>query len=433
MKRVFLKRWSVYALATVLFLSSVVIGVSGVPDKADATKQDSKVVLAIHGGAGGGSIAEDQEEAYREDVRAALDAGKESLDAGGSSVDAVEAAVRILEDSPLFNAGKGAVFNDDAAHELDASIMSGENLEAGAVAGSKHAKNPITLARTIMEESQHVMLGGDSADWFGMQHGVEMVTQDYYYTQRRWDALMRAKEKENEAAGFGTVGAVAIDAAGNLAAATSTGGLTNKHRGRIGDSPIIGAGTYANNDSVAVSATGTGEVFIRGTAAADIAALVRYADIPVKEAARTVIHEKLISLGGTGGVIALDQDGNFAAPYSTKRMTYGYVTEDGQYVIVLSPDDEPEDAPPPSAADIKARVEAFKEAGEFKNDGAARSLITHLTATVRYEAEGQADKVVKHMTSFLSLLDHQKERDLISEKAYHALYNDAESLIQKWQ
>lgn len=403
------------------------------PDTADATKHKGNVVLAVHGGAGGGSIAEDQREAYQKEVRAALETGKKILDSGGSSVDAVEAAVRVLEDAPLFNAGKGAVFNDDAAHELDASIMNGENLKAGAVAGSKHAKNPITLARTIMEESPHVLLSGDSADWFGMEHGVEMVTQDYYYTQERWDELMRAKEKENDAEAFGTVGAVARDRSGNLAAATSTGGLTNKHRGRIGDSPIVGAGMYANNDSVAVSATGKGEVFIRGTAAVDISALVQYKGLPVEEAARTVIEEKLLPLGGTGGVIALDKNGNFAAPYSTERMIYGYVTEDGQYTIVLSPEDEPDDVPPPSATDIKARVEHFKKEGEFKNDEAARSLTNLLAVVERFEERREADKVVKHMENFKSLLIQQNEDALISEKAYNVLYADAVSLIQKWR
>ena len=335
-------RWGVCALAAVLVFFFAIIGASGVP-KAAATskmKEGPKVILAIHGGAGGGMVPEDQQDEYRNTMRSALEAGKKVVDSGGPSVDAVEAAVRVLEDSPLFNAGKGAAFNADAAHELDAAIMNGKDLKAGAVAGSKHAKNPVTLARTIMENSRHVMLAGDSADWFGMQHGVQMVTQDYYYTEKRWKSLMDAKAKEAGATGFGTVGAVVRDKEGNLAAATSTGGLTNKLMGRVGDSPIIGAGTYANNKSVAVSATGTGEVFIRGTAAADISALVQYQKLPIQQAASKVVKEKLLSLGGTGGVIAIDNKGNLAAPYSSPTMFYGYVTEDGQFITVLSPEDE---------------------------------------------------------------------------------------------
>ena len=267
----------------------------------------------------------------------ALKAGKKVIDSGGSGVRAVERAVNVLEDSPLFNAGKGAVFNTDAAHELDASIMDGKDLSAGAVAGSRHAKNPITLARYVMEKSPHVMLAGDAADQFGEKHGAQMVTQDYYFTEKRWESLLAAKKRGAGAGGHGTVGAVALDRKGNLAAATSTGGLTNKAVGRVGDSPIIGAGTYANNQSVAVSATGTGEVFIRGTAAADIAALVQYRKLSVQQAADKVVKEKLMSLGGTGAVIALDKKGNFAAPYSTETLFYGTVTKDGKYKIVLSP------------------------------------------------------------------------------------------------
>ncbi|PTX61749.1 beta-aspartyl-peptidase (threonine type) [Melghirimyces profundicolus] len=336
------KRWNMLLLVGVLALSLMVVGANqGISDvSASNGKGKSDVIFAIHGGAGGGTVPEELEDEYRETMKSALKEGKKVIDSGGSSVQAVEAAVKVLEDSPLFNAGKGAVFNTDAEHELDASIMNGENLQAGAVAGSRHAKNPITLARMIMDESPHVMLAGDAADQFGMQHGVKMVTQDYYFTEKRWKSLMEAKKKKAGATGHGTVGAVALDPKGNLAAATSTGGLTNKAVGRVGDSPIIGAGTYANNDGVAVSATGKGEVFIRGTAAVDISALVQYQKMSVKEAASKVVKEKLPPLGGTGGVIALDGKGNFAAPYSTPTLFYGYVTKKGEFKVVLSPEDE---------------------------------------------------------------------------------------------
>lgn len=325
-----------------LVLSLVLAGAgSGWEDAAASNgKGKSQVVFVIHGGAGGGTVPPDQEEEYRKTMLSALKAGKRVIDSGGSGVRAVEAGVHILEDSPLFNAGKGAVFNTDAAHELDASIMDGKDLNAGAVAGSRHAKNPVTLARIIMEKSPHVMLAGDVADQFGVEHGVQMVTQDYYFTEKRWQSLLAAKKKKAGATGHGTVGAVALDRKGNLAAATSTGGLTNKAVGRVGDSPIIGAGTYANNQSVAVSATGTGEVFIRGTAAADISAGVQYGKLPVHQAAGKVVKEKLMSLGGTGGVIALDKKGNFAAPYTTETLFYGTVTKDGKYKVVLSPKEE---------------------------------------------------------------------------------------------
>lgn len=332
-------RWMIVG---VLVFSFILAGAGNGREDAVASngKGKSQVVFAIHGGAGGGRVPPDQEEEYRNTMLSALKAGKKVIDSGGSGVRAVERAVNVLEDSPLFNAGKGAVFNTDAAHELDASIMDGKDLSAGAVAGSRHAKNPITLARIIMEKSPHVMLAGDAADQFGEKHGAQMVTQDYYFTEKRWESLLAAKKRGAGAGGHGTVGAVALDRKGNLAAATSTGGLTNKAVGRVGDSPIIGAGTYANNQSVAVSATGTGEVFIRGTAAADIAALVQYRKLSVQQAADKVVKEKLMSLGGTGAVIALDKKGNFAAPYSTETLFYGTVTKDGKYKIVLSPQDE---------------------------------------------------------------------------------------------
>ncbi len=301
------------------------------------------VVLAVHGGAGSGldpdTTTPEQEKAYRDGLRAALEAGYAVLRRGGSSLDAVQAAVMKLEDNPLFNAGNGAVFNTDAEHELDASIMDGHTRTAGAVAGVKHVKNPVAAARLVMDESPHVLLAGAGADEFALRHGLETVTQDYYFTDARWKSLLDAKQPRTGASEptaadptGETVGAVALSTAGDLAAATSTGGLTNKMVGRIGDSPIIGAGTYAENGTVAVSATGKGEVFIRGVAAYDIAALMRYAHLPVWEASRRVVVDELPKLGGTGGVIALDSRGRLATPRSTPGLLRGWVTADGQIV-----------------------------------------------------------------------------------------------------
>lgn len=299
-----------------------------------------KVVLAVHGGTGSGTVSQKNKEDYVKDMTKALQTGKDILDKNGSSEEAVVAAVKVLEDSPVFNAGKGAVFNTNAEHELDASIMNGKDLQAGAVSGVQHTKNPIELARAVMNKSEHVMLSGNAADWFARENNLEMVTQDYYFTQKRWDSLMKAKDNKDKDKELGTVGAISRDNDGNLSAATSTGGLTNKYKGRVGDSPIIGAGTYADNESVAVSATGTGEVFIRGTATSEISSLVKYANYSLKEATEEVIYERLLDIGGTGGVIALNKLGEFYAPYSTKRMAHGYVTESGEIVVVVNADDD---------------------------------------------------------------------------------------------
>ncbi|MDQ3786135.1 MAG: isoaspartyl peptidase/L-asparaginase, partial [Actinomycetota bacterium] len=291
-----------------------------------------------------GSITAEQEAAYRDGLTRALRAGYGVLQGGASSLDAVEAAVRVLEDDPHFNAGKGAVFNTDAEHELDASIMNGADLRSGAVAGVHNTKNPISLARMVMEKSRHVMMAGRGADIFALQNGVPYTTQDYFFTQRRWDALIDAKENaaaSRETDSGGTVGAVAVDRGRGVAAATSTGGLTNKLVGRVGDSPIVGAGTYANNRTVAVSCTGTGEVFIRGVAAYDISAIMEYTRAPVQRAAATVINEKIPALGATGGAIALDPKGNLATPHSTAGLINGYVTRDGRIVTRLYNDETP--------------------------------------------------------------------------------------------
>ncbi|GHG49843.1 isoaspartyl peptidase/L-asparaginase family protein [Streptomyces griseocarneus] len=306
------------------------------------------VVLAVHGGAGTALRREDTdartEKAYRDGLADALRAGQRVLRRGGDSVAAVEAAVRVLEDNPLFNAGKGAVFNEDAGHELDASVMRGSDQAAGAVAGVRHVRNPVSAARLVMERTRHVLLAGEAADAFAARAGLVPVTQDYFWTQKRWDELMKAKQAGPAAAArdesvTGTVGAVAVDARRGLAAATSTGGTTGKMAGRVGDSPLVGAGTYARNGVVAASATGQGEVFIRGAAAATVSHLVEFGGRDVASAAYEVVVERLPKLGGKGGIIALDDHGTYAAPHSSEGMLHGYATKDGDIVTRIFPDE----------------------------------------------------------------------------------------------
>ncbi len=286
------------------------------------------------------------EKQYREGLEASLRAGHSVLARGGSSLDAVEASIRIMEDSPLFNAGKGAVFTHDGRNELDASIMDGKTKMAGSVAGVTIIRNPISAARAVMEKSKHVMMAGRGAELFATSVGLEVVDPSYFWTERRWKSLQRELLDEQEQAKkprasvrdaadsskYGTVGAVALDSAGNLAAGTSTGGMTNKKFGRIGDAPVIGAGTYAANEACAVSATGAGEYFIRWTVAYDIAALMKYRNLTVKAAADEVVMRKLVQEGGPkaeGGVIALDRKGNFAMPFNTPGMYRGWIGPDG--------------------------------------------------------------------------------------------------------
>jgi beta-aspartyl-peptidase (threonine type) len=288
------------------------------------------LAIAIHGGAGSLPRAEMKpaaEAQYRAELALALDAGFDALAQGHSSLDAVVAAVKVLEDSPLFNAGRGAVFTHDGINELDAAIMDGASLKAGAVAGLRHVRNPIELARLVMDKSAHVMMIGDGAEEFALEQGVALVPRDYFHTDRRWDQLERARHGDRQAAAslnyFGTVGAVALDARGNLAAATSTGGMTNKKFGRVGDSPIIGAGTYARNATCAISATGHGEYFIRAVAGHDISALMEYRRLELAAAVRLVVQDKLAALGGAGGVIAVDGNGNVALEFNTEGMFRG--------------------------------------------------------------------------------------------------------------
>ncbi|HEY3601893.1 MAG TPA: isoaspartyl peptidase/L-asparaginase [Chthoniobacterales bacterium] len=299
-----------------------------------------KFGMVIHGGAGTierGEMTPPKEQAYRAGLEQALKAGYVVLERGASSLDAVEAAVRVLEDNPLFNAGKGAVFTHQGTNELDASIMDGKTLNAGAVAAVQHIRNPISLARLVMEKSPHVMLVGEGAEAFGKQMGVPFVDQKYFYTEERWQALQKAKASPTPVSDkdrHGTVGAVALDKAGNLAAATSTGGITNKQFGRVGDSPIIGAGTYANNETCAVSCTGDGEYFIRIDVAHDVSAMMQYRKMPVKEAAQAAIA-KVGKLGGGGGLIAIDRNGHFAMPFNTSGMYRGHVGPDGKIQIEI--------------------------------------------------------------------------------------------------
>jgi len=296
------------------------------------TKPAPPLTIVIHGGAGAlapGNYTPEEEAAYKAKLGEALDAGYAVLESGGAALDAVEAAIVILEDSPLFNAGKGAVFTRDGANELDASIMDGATIKAGAVAGVTRVKNPIRLARAVMEKSEHVMMAGKGAETFAKAQGLELVDPVYFRTERRWkdyqDRLKALKEQKAEAAPdkHGTVGAVALDRNGNLAAGTSTGGMLMKRYGRVGDSPIIGAGTYADNRSCAVSSTGWGEYFIRLTVARDICAQVEYGGRTVSEAARDVIHNRLQKAGGDGGVIALGPDGAFAMEFNSAGMFRG--------------------------------------------------------------------------------------------------------------
>jgi L-asparaginase / beta-aspartyl-peptidase len=312
--------------------------------------------ILIHTGAGNFTVQSlgEREAPMREAMTAALSAGHAVLARGGSSLDAVEAAIVILEDSPHFNAGKGAVFTHSGTNELDSSIMDGRTRQAGAVAGLKHVKNPVRLARLVMETSPHVMMVGEGAEAFAREQGrIEMVDEKYFYTERAWTLLQRALEQEKTRPQtgatpapwqkpdyFGTVGAVAIDQQGNLAAATSTGGMTNKRYGRVGDSPIIGAGTYASNASCAISATGHGEYFIRYTVAHDICARVEYRGMGVQAAADMVVREVLREAGGEGGVIGMDRAGNVAVSLNVTGMGRGYMGSDGKVQIAFAADDK---------------------------------------------------------------------------------------------
>ena len=317
-----------------------------------ATAEKAEFSIVIHGGAGTilkKNMTSEKEAAYKAKLEEAIRVGYDILKNGGTSLDAVTKTINIMEDSPLFNAGKGAVFTNAETNELDASIMDGQTLNAGASAGTTNVRNPIDLARAIMDNSPHVMMAGNGAEKFAEEQGLQLVDQSYFYTDNRFNSLKRAKEREaieldhdDKSAfydptikdyKFGTVGCAALDKNGNLAAGTSTGGMTNKRWGRVGDAPIIGSGTYANNATCAVSSTGWGEFFIRAQVAHDISALMEYKGLSVKEAAHEVIHEKVGGLGGDGGIVAVDKNGNVAMEFNTAGMYRATMNDNGELYI----------------------------------------------------------------------------------------------------
>lgn len=311
--------------------------------------------MVIHGGAGTilkKNMSPEMEKSYIQALTAALQTGYDVLKSGKSSVDAVEASIHILEDSPLFNAGKGSVFTHEGKNEMDAAIMDGRTKMAGSVAGVTTIKNPISAARAVMEKSEHVMLVGRGAEVFSRRAGLEIVPPSYFYTKERWEGLRQAIKQdsikavinraskgvklgaENHDDKFGTVGAVALDKSGNLAAGTSTGGMTNKKYGRVGDAPIIGAGTYANNATAGISCTGWGEYYIRNVVAYDISAMMEYKNMTVAAAAKAAI-EKVGDMGGDGGLIALDKKGNVTMAFNTEGMYRGTITENGIIEVLI--------------------------------------------------------------------------------------------------
>ena len=336
------------------------MAVTAIPLMAAPQQPARHWAIVLHGGAGvieRSTMDPRTEAAYHASLTQAIQAGSAVLAQGGSSFDAIEAAIRILEDDPLFNAGRGAVFTADGRNELDAAIMDGATLKAGAVAGVTRTRHPISLARAVMEKSPHVMLIGAGADAFAAEAGLEQVDPSYFFTERRWQSLVKQLKKEGrpipprpagappppaqpvaeieapEAHEFGTVGVVALDRAGNIAAGTSTGGTQGKRWGRVGDSPIIGAGTYASNQSCAVSATGAGEYFIRLTVAREVCALVQYKGLTLQQAADRVIHEELKALGGDGGLIAIDPGGEMVWSFNTSGMYRARQAEGGKLEI----------------------------------------------------------------------------------------------------
>tara|TARA_R110000850_G_scaffold271031_2_gene404726 strand:+ start:118065 stop:119132 length:1068 start_codon:yes stop_codon:yes gene_type:complete len=318
----------------------------------DERSAKSNFGIILHGGAGTilkENMSDSLEAAYKQVLEKAIRTGYEILENGGTSLDAIAATIKIMEDSPLFNAGKGAVFTHHETNELDASVMVGNTQDAGAISGVTRVKNPIDLAIKVMTDSPHVMLSGEGAEQFASEQGIELVDPSYFYTENRFQSLQRIKDSEKSQldhdgktaatdpnikdSKFGTVGAAALDKHGNLAAGTSTGGMTNKRWNRIGDAPIIGAGTYANNATCAVSSTGWGEFFIRAVVAHDISALMEYKGLSLKEAAEEVIQNKVPALGGDGGIIAIDKDGNMVAEFNTAGMYRATMNDKGEMTI----------------------------------------------------------------------------------------------------
>ncbi len=346
------------------YLASLLIALAFVNCKTTPPKEEKKeniqqneFAIVIHGGAGTilkKNMTPELENAYQEKLEEAVRKGYDILKNGGSSTKAVEASIHIMENSPLFNAGKGAVFTNAETNEMDASIMEGATLNAGAIAGVKTIKNPISAAIEVMNNSNHVLLSGAGADKFAKDKGLEIMDPSYFYTDRRFKSLQRIKDKEKteldhdektafydsdiKNSKFGTVGCVALDKNGNITAGTSTGGMTNKRWNRIGDSPIIGAGTYANNKTCGVSSTGWGEYFIRGVVAYDIAAQMEYKNATLKEATHDVIQNKLTKLGGTGGIIALDKNGNMSFEFNTAGMYRASMNDKGELIVKIYKD-----------------------------------------------------------------------------------------------
>lgn len=332
-----------------------------ITNSINGQEKPSSFTLVIHGGAGTilfDPKKPDKQKAYEAELNKALQIGYDTLFKGASALDAVEVVVRYLEDCPLFNAGKGAVFTSNGKNELDASIMDGSNLKAGSIAGVTNIKNPITTARAVMEKSAHVMLTGKGAEQFAKEQKMQLVDPKYFYTEERWKALQKAKLLEKESiknkdtsqktaysefyfgqngigGKFGTVGAVALDKFGNIAAATSTGGMTNKKYGRVGDAPIIGAGTYANNETCGISCTGWGEYFIRLVMAKSVSDLMEYKNVTLDEAAKIMIQEKLPKLGGDGGLVGLDKNGNITMQFNTPGMYRGYIKSTGEKMVAV--------------------------------------------------------------------------------------------------
>jgi beta-aspartyl-peptidase (threonine type) len=345
----------------ILFIALLLISV-GCKNKTSSSSEEKKIdikknefAIIIHGGAGTilkKNMSAEKEAAYKSKLEEAIKVGHTILKNGGTSQEAVMKTIQVMEKSPLFNAGKGAVFTHEETNELDASFMDGKTLNAGAVAGVTNVKSPIELAIKIMTDSDHVMLSGKGASIFAKEKGLEIVDPSYFYTEKRFKSLQRIKNRAKTAldhddkkaafydadiknAKFGTVGCVALDKAGNIAAGTSTGGMTNKRWGRIGDSPIIGSGTYANNLTCGVSSTGWGEYFIRGQVAYDISAQMEYQNKPLKEATKDVIQNKLTKLGGTGGIVALDKNGNLSFEFNTAGMYRASMNDKNELIVKI--------------------------------------------------------------------------------------------------
>lgn len=334
-------------IKNVFFLLSLLAIIGCKPNTSVADEQKANVkaeyAMVIHGGAGvikKENFTPEKLAAYEAALNTALDTGDKILANGGTALDAVEATIKTMENSPLFNSGKGAVFTHAGSNSLDASIMSGVDRDAGAVGGVSVVKNPISAARAVMEKSNHVMLSGKGADEFAEEVGLEIVDPTYFHTEKAWNSLQRALNREKQALAkekkekYGTVGCVALDKNGNIAAGTSTGGMTNKKWDRIGDSPIIGAGTYADNKSCGVSATGHGEFFIRNTVARDIAAMMEYKGSSLAESSKYIIQDVLVKAGGDGGIIALDAQGNISMEFNTPGMYRGYIRQ-GERVVKI--------------------------------------------------------------------------------------------------